>query len=592
MPSPTLQKFITQHALVLAVICLCTSHSTAQDFERYRPRTFPHSNQGSAQFGNNQNQAQGSDKVLVKRLDAVKILDSAKKVNATDAAADARGVSINFEDKTSLVYSDEFRTIVNGYIGGPISLRRLNQLSREIIQFYRKSDQPVVDVQIPEQKITGGTVQIIIVESIIGDVIMESGPYYDPDILKRWISSTYSGSKVYESSITDDLFWLNQSPFRIVGVNLKPGAEAGTTDVVFRSNEVLPWRTYIGYEDSGVRSLDLERLYTGVIWGNAFGRDGMMSYQYTGNAEFDKLHAHSASWQKAFNRDWSTQMSGSWATFSPDLGIGPLAQNGESWQVTSQLVRHLVKDRYVDTSFSIGSDFKSTNNNLEFGGVNVLATGAQLVNIRLGFRSLTRQSDTEYLLLQNDFFVGPGGGLTSEHNAAAFSTIRAATSPDYMYNRFRSQALLDMGDMQLNVRNVGQYAFDRLLFSETLGFGGYDSIRGYDQRVFSADSGWITNIELGPKPIELGTPENPGSLTFYGFFDIGKGYTRDPLPGDINDLFLMSTGMGMRLNLDPSSSLRVDYGHGMEKAPNIRTRDRIHVGFVKQFGPRPQQQAQ
>ncbi len=144
-----------------------------------------------------------------------------------------------------------------------------------------------------------------------------------------------------------------------------------------------------------------------------------------------------------------------------------------------------------------------------------------------------------------------------------------------------------MGDLQLVVRNVAQYSFDRLLFSETLGMGGYDSIRGYDQRVFSADSGWITNIELGPKPIELGNPNNPGSLNFYGFFDAGKGYTRNPQPGEIEDLFLMSTGVGMRLSLNPNSSLRIDYGHGLEKAPGIRTRDRIHVGYVQQFGPRP-----
>ena len=576
------KRFALMACAALLSLGLGSQFSDAQDFERYKPKTLDTPQNNIPQIQSSEIEATGSDKVLVKRLDAIKVLDAAAKVNPQDANAKAKGMILDFADRESLVYSEQFQSILQNYIGGPISLRKLNQLSRDIIQYYRQSDQPVVDVQIPEQKITGGTVQIIIVESRVGDVIMEAGPYYNPDILKKFIGSTYSGSRVYESSIMDDLFWLNQSPFRIVDVDLRPGSVEGTTDVVFHSNEVLPWRAYLGYEDSGVRGLDLERTYAGLVWGNAMGRNGMLSYQYTANATFDKLHAHAATWQKAFNREWSGQLSGSWATFSPTI-LPFLTQNGESWQATGQVFRHLQKNRYIDQSISLGMDYKSTNNNLEFGGVNVLGTGADLVNLRLGFRHLARQDNGDYFLIQNDLFVGPGNGFTAGHNAAAFSTIRAATTPDYIYNRLRTQSRFDMGDMQLVVRNVGQYAFDRLLFSETLGMGGYDSIRGYDQRVFNGDSGWITNVEFGPKPFELAG----GSCNFYGFFDMGKAYTRDPQPGEFNDLFLMSTGLGMRLSLSESSQLRLDYGHGLERAPGIATRDRIHVGYVHQFGPRP-----
>ena len=569
----------------LFLLVLCSgSFSVAQDFERYKPKSLSLSPPPTPQLRKVPIEGEGSDKVLVERLDAVKVVDSAEKVESQNSNADAKGVLLDFEDNSSLVHTDEFQRIIKGYIGGPLSLRRLNQMSRDIIQLYRDSDQPVVDVQIPEQRVTGGTVQIVIIESRIGEVVIESGPFFHPQILKKWIGSTHSGSRIYESSIVDDLFWLNQSPFRMVDVDLQPGSQEGTTDVIFKSNEVLPWRTYVGYEDTGVRSLDLERIYAGIIWGNVFGRDGMFSYQYTGNAELDKIHAHAVTWQKAFNRNWSMLTGASWAGFNPDV-VGALFQNGESWQVTSQMTRHLEKNRYVDLGISAGFDFKSTNNNLEFGGVNVANSNADLVNLRMGYRGLTRNDYGEYFLFQNDFFIGPGTGFTSGHNSTAFNSIRPATSPNYMYDRVRMQGLFDMGDWQLVTRTVGQYAFDRLLFSETIGLGGFDSIRGYDQWVFSGDSGWVSSYELGPKPVDIGCEGD--QMTFYGFFDIGKAYTRNTQPGEFDDLFLMSTGLGMRLTLNQNSSLRLDYGHGIEKAPGIVSRDRIHVGYIRQFGPRP-----
>ncbi|WP_372723199.1 ShlB/FhaC/HecB family hemolysin secretion/activation protein [Novipirellula sp.] len=576
-------------SLLLACFILYaqTHESHAQDYERYKPLTIPSQPAQQTIQPDKLPTVEGSDRELIESLDAVLFLDHNDKVQAEEANADLTGIHYDFDSQHSLIYSQGLTQIVDRYLGSPVTLRKLNQLSRDIILYYRRCGQPVVDVIIPEQKITGGTVQLVVIESRIGSVRVEGGCYFNPCDVAEWIECTRRGSRIRESAIANDLFWLNQNPFRKVDVDLRPGTAEGTTDVVFELTDVCPINAYVGYEDTGVRPLMLERLYTGLLWGNAFGRDATLSYQYTADADFSHLHAHAVSYSEAIDRQWSFQTYGSWAQVAPELGIG-LSQDGESWQAGLGLTRHLIKNQYQDISGSLGFDFKSTNNNLEFGGVNVQDSNADLAQIRLGLRSVKRMRDRQYSLWSIDTFVGPGGGFTSAANTAAMNTIRTGTSPDYIYARGRMERLWDLpSGWDFVARGVGQITSERLLFSETLGFGGFDSVRGYDQRVFSGDSGWITNFELGPEPWRWGYGEQCHTLRAYGLLDAGGAYIEDPVAGETADEFLISMGAGLRLQLGDRGNLRIDYAHGFEPVDGAVSRDRIHIGFVSLFGPRP-----
>ncbi|QEG01933.1 Heme/hemopexin transporter protein HuxB precursor [Stieleria maiorica] len=581
----------TRRAVSLLLACLLISvqadDSRAQNFERYKPLTVPPHAAQQTMRPDELPAVEGSDRQLLESLDAVVILDHNDKVQPDQANAELTGIHYDFDARSSLVYSRGLTQIVDRYLGGPVTLRNLNQLARDIILYYRRCGQPVVDVIIPEQKITGGTVQLVVVESRVGRIRVEGGCYFDPCDMGKWIGCTRRGSRIYESAIATDLFWLNQNPFRKVDVDLRPGEADGTTDVIFEMTDVRPINAYLGYEDTGVRSLMLERLYAGVMWGNAFGRDATLSYQYTADADFAHLHAHAAFYSEPLNRDWSFQTYGSWAGVDPVL-TGGLSQGGESWQAGVGLTRHLIKNRCRDISGSFGFDFKSTNNNLEFGGVNVQNSDADLAQLRVGLRGINRMANRQYSLWSVDTFIGPGGGFTSNANTAAMNTIRAGTSPDYIYARGRLERMWDLpSGWDFVARGTGQITSERLLFSETLGFGGFDSVRGYDQRVFSGDSGWITNFELGPEPWRWGCGDRCHTLRVYGLFDAGEAYVEDPLVGERTDEFLISLGAGLRWKVGDRTNLRVDYAHGFEAVGGAATRDRIHLGFVSLFGPRP-----
>lgn len=580
------QDFLRYCALTLGVVWLCGSQATAQDYRRYAPLAVPRLPVTPQIVVPQPQAAEGSDKILVERLDAIIVLDNPQKVQADNAFADAVGLSFDFADRSSLIHSPGAQQIINRYIGGPVTLRQLNQLSRDLILFYRRNNQPVVDVVIPEQKITAGTVQLVVIESRIGQVRVEGGCYFNPCMLAEQIECTYAGSKVYESAINNDLNWLNRNPFRRVEVDLRPGDEEYTTDVIFQVHDTLPFRTYVGYEDTGVPTLGLERVFAGAIWGNAFGQDGTLSYQYTSDAYFQYLQAHSVSYTRAWDRLWAFTAYGALANVIPDLGP-PFNQDGQSWQVGSGLTRTLARTPNYLESLYFGFDFKATNNNLEFGGDNVATGEAEFIQLNLGYDRYRRINRYEYALFANDFYIGPDGQFSKYMTAEAFSSIRPDTAPGYVYDRMVLERMWlgPAENCQLLTRFTGQLTSERLLFSEMLGFGGFDSIRGYDQRTFNGDNGYFVNLELGPRMWYMGTDRHPSTLRAYAFLDVGTGYTLDPQPGELDQEDFVGTGVGLRYNYDDRLTFRFDYGHACTDVVGLTSNDRVHVGAVYLFGP-------
>ncbi len=465
----------TKIALTL-LVCLqaaCCSSLHAQNYERYKPLDIPRVDPPSADLPDPTDLPNSveDDRVLVDSLDAVVIVDHSDKI-ATDSSIDLlEGIHYRFDCENSLVRRAAIRGLITNKLGQPITLRRINELSRDIIKQYRDCKQPIVDVVIPEQRITGGTLHIVVTESRVGRVVVEPGCFFSECEAARWIECTRPGRKVYEPWIENDLLWMNQNSFYSVGVDFRKGDHPGTTDVIYSIKDRFPLRGYVGVDDSGVETLNFGRFFAGFQYGNAFGRGGSLGYQYTADESFSLLQAHSVNFSQPFNRDYSFLTYGSWAGVSPMLEDG-LNQDGESYQFGSTLTRNLIRTRDRNRSVNAGYEFKATNNNLEFAGTAISNSTADLFQLRFGFNDWIRRNVDEFRAFHFDVFTGPGGGTTAAHSTNAFETLRPGTSPDYVYARMGYERADLIGQSWLiSSRLVGQATSERLLFSETLGLG-------------------------------------------------------------------------------------------------------------------------
>ena len=566
--------------IITILFATVAQQAAAQDFEHYRPKV-PPNHEGVADLPDRPGPVSGSQTTLVDRLEGLVIVDRAEQV--AERLEGVSGLNVHAGAGLNLLRGEAMRRIAARYLGQPVSIYQLNQLAREIIMLYRRNDLPVVDVSVPEQDITTGVVQIVVTEARIGRIMFQGQCYFDPADLCPQVCSS-PGDRIRESVLLEDLRWLNRNPFRTVDLELRPGAQFGQTDVVFNVHDQRPVRAYVGYEDSGTRATNLERLIFGANWGNALWRDDQFNYQYTSSADWQSVQAHSAVYSHAFlNRDVLVAY-GSYA----DLRDEAVNQNlvGRAWLTAfryNKTLRPTVGDNLrFDHRLVAGFDFKQTNTNLEFGGTEVFDGSADVAQMAFGYHAL-RSSEFGYWAVGADVFVSPGG-FSSDNTDAAFQEIRAFAKANYFYSRAYFEGQRDLFcNLLLFGRLTGQVADGNLLPSEQLGFGGYDTIRGFDMRDVNGDSGYIVNLEVRTEPLHPGWLSGwrcEDSLQFLCFYDFGGAMNRQLLPGEPWQTTLAGTGVGMRYSAGQNVSVRFDYGWQVDQIAGDAITERPHVAVV------------
>ncbi len=390
------------------------------------------------------------------------------QADVVQGKVDMTGLRINTSN--GLSQSPEFYRMLEGNLGMPVSMRNLNSIIRDIVRFYRDNDEPVVDVSVPQQDITDGVVQMVLTETRVGQVRVEGPCYFNPQDLVDQVCIS-SGDPIYESWLLSDQRWLMRNPFRSVDLELRPGDMAGTTDVVFNVNDRAPWRYYAGYEDTGNRTTDLERLIFGINWYDAFDRDDQFGYQYTSSPDFQTVQVHSASYSLArANRDILT-IFGSYGQVQAPPVFNPFDTTGVFYHASLRWDRELYSWGCYEHGIQAGVDFKNTNTTADFGGVFVFGSDADVIQMMAGYHGHETTGWGSYHL-GVDLYYSPGY-ISGKNDKAHYQQINARADPRYIYTRGFFESRHDLANCwEFVARVTGQLASTNLLPPETLGSAG------------------------------------------------------------------------------------------------------------------------
>jgi hemolysin activation/secretion protein len=384
---------------------------------------------------------------------------------------------------------------------------------------------------VPEQDVTGGVVQIVVTEARIGRVRVEGSCYFDSQMLLDQLFLC-PGQPIYESVLSEELRWLYRNPFRTVDLELTPGAERGQTDVIFRVKDKCPWRYYTGYEDTGTRQTGLERVFAGVNWYNVFGQDDYFGYQYTADPRFDQFEAHSGFYSKALHNRDILSVYGGFADYTAKIpGFGP--DDGTSWQALARWNRELGRSGNYRHGVQAGFDFKQVDGALEFGPQVVSGTTFDIAQFMLGYSGL-EVDDLGTWSVGIDGYFSPGD-MTDHNTDLRFQLVRAGATADYLYGRaFFERRFWLPRCSEFVYRATGQLSEGSLMPTEQLGFGGYNSVRGYDQYAVVGDSGFFMNFELWSPSIPVRQCGTCDCATLRGlvFYDYGQSYNHSVQPGE------------------------------------------------------------
>lgn len=517
---------------------------------------------------------------LVDRLDGVVLVPTPGDVIPAGIPG-VQGIWHDLED-----FPPKVGNALNGYIGAPVSLASLDQMVRDTIKAYRASDRPVVDVLVPEQDITSGVVQLVVVEGSLGAIRVQGADRAEESHLRRQISIE-KGEVLRSSELMRDLAWMNRSPYRRVDLVYAPGFEFGTTDIILRTNEIDPFSAYWGYENSGNELLGEHRWVGGMTWAEAWGADRTLSYQLTTDLEFDAITSHSAVYSLPLPWRHYLTLLGAYVDSNSvvDIDGTPLSISGESWQFSSRYAVPL-KSVFENTTHEIemGLDFKSSNNNLEFGGADFFDATTHVYQLGLGYNMMA-QGKNGATRIDLTGYLSPGG-IDENNSDEVFQTARADASSEYIYATLGIEHSHRLPkQMTARLRAQGQVSGENLLASEQFGIGGPSTVRGYPTSIARGDQGVLLSAEIYSPTYSLaerfdwrGTNDE---LRFLAFADYASVSNVSAGSGEVDEQNLLSVGVGARYVYDEWLRLRVDVGFPIDETvadPTQVDDVRFHIG--------------
>ena len=463
----------------------------------------------------------------------------------------------------------DFKTLATPFLGKNLTRGGLNQLITQIIVYYRRHDRPIVDVIVPEQDIATGTVQLVILEGHVGKVTVAGNRWFSSEEIRRGLR-VQGGDTIRQSELQSDLDWINSNPFHTTDLVYRPGTALGETDLVLKTQDRFPARLYAGYEDNGNAATGFDRYEAGVNWGDAFhlGLGQQLNYQYTTSGDGDSLRAHAGSY--VIPLPWHDTLT-FFGSYTDTRGLVPplIGITGRSYQISGRFSVPLPTLRDEDTkitykeSVATGFDYKYNKNALEFGS---LPLGGTLYDVDQFVVSYDGTEDDPFgqTTLDDQLFLSPGnwGG---NNNDAAFNAAHTLATSNYIYNTLTLERRTRLpGEWSLVLRGTLQESNGNLAPSEQLGFGGYDTIRGYDEREVNSDEGYIFTTEVRTPTLSVGElcghPEVHDQLQLLAFWDYGAANNHTPLAGEAYETPLSAVGGGVRYSINSYLSVRFDYG--------------------------------
>jgi hemolysin activation/secretion protein len=181
----------------------------------------------------------------------------------------------------------------------------------------------------------------------------------------------------------------------------------------------------------------------------------------------------------------------------------------------------------------------------------------------------------------------PNFPSSNDASDAQFNATRLGSHPNYrLYRVGMNYSRVVAEEWQLRAVFSGQYTNDMLVPGEQFGYGGPDSVRGFNNREVSNDRGYSANFEVYTP--ELGSKFDwrwkDLKARLLAFYDVGYTDRVTPSPGDPIGEFGSSVGIGLRLAAGKSLSLRADLAEVINAAGLQNKRDKmIHASMAIVF---------
>ncbi|WP_420421526.1 ShlB/FhaC/HecB family hemolysin secretion/activation protein [Simkania sp.] len=577
-------KMVLFRLFTLLILSFST-WSFTQDFERIAPKEIPH----DAEAGRvipppiEKREEEGST-LITPKLTGLLLVSSPDDIQQ-EGRTDVEGVQFFHLDVPGHpeILQDE---LTHQAIGKPLTIDDLSKIKSTISTYYRNNNRPVVTVLALEQKVHHGTLQLVVLESHVGDVSFSGNYWFRTNLLKKY-TNYKKGDPIDSVQLSRDLKFMNRNPFRLTNAVLRPGQEVGTTDIEFKTKDRFPFRFYVGGDNTGIDSTGSGRLFVGFNWGDALLQDQQLSYQFTKSTDFGRFFVHTADWKIPFPWKHLLNFFGGYSKIHPKMPFQGMRNTGESYQISGRYIIPLPSSRFYLHEVAAGADYKRTNINLIFSDLTLIGNAAVIAQVALGYEGKYKRKPVT-VDFEGYCFISPGD-IFPNQNDSSYERLRPDAQSTYAYIRTRLVPLIDVFYGTLAIDTRLQLASSNLLSSEQFGLGGFSTVRGYDERDLNTDNAFMLSVEWRTPSFQLFHPHKFKRLTddlkLHLFVDYGVGWNHKRTAPEINT-YLLSVGPGLRYVISPYLTCRFDWGIKLHKLPSI-LRDtsfsKVHFSVIGSF---------
>ncbi len=447
---------------------------------------------------------------------------------------------VDIEGATLLTQQD-MRRYYAEKIGRTVSVAEMFQVAAAIENEYRSRGYVITRALLPEQKIAGGAVRIVVVEGFVSDITFGNDVGAARAQIEALLAPLRDEKPINIATVERRLLLANDLAGIRVRGTLQPSlAQLGAATLVVASerdpidvNLLLDNRNspYTGSNQAVVRaSLNSFTPQAGTVT-----LVGKTAFPYRREHMF--LGAYD---QSIGGNGMTAGVSAFLAKSHPGKNLEPLEVHSEVQSASATTGYPLIRSRH--TNLRIDGTFDYTD--LDTDVLDRAYTKDRLRVVRLGMTF--DRSDAWSGVNAARVSVSQGLDIfgASEARSELLSRYDGRSDFTKIGAQFvRLQALND--NFSLLASAVGQVTWDSLLSSEQIGLGGPEFGRAYDSSEISGDKGIDGALELRYRPLSANEIWN-GSQ-FFVFYDVGKIWnvaTEYP-----QEQSLASAGAGVRMSL-------------------------------------------
>ena len=464
----------------------------------------------------------------------------------------AKIVKVEFSE--SKIFSEsELQDLAAPLLEKPVTIEEIQKVVTDITRCYVLGDYVTSKAYLPPQDLSDGVLKIGLMEGTVGKVKVEGNRWTRTSYIQKRVDNK-EGEILKISDIEKDVIKFNNNNAVKLRVGLNAGEEQGETDITLQTEDPFPFHVAFMTDNQGRQAVGVGRFGAMLAADSLFGfRDRLSFGGYLGRGN----RVGFADYNIPVGR-YGTRLGASVSAGNISVVNGPMRAFGVGGtsQVYSVYVTHPLFDR-IDTNIS------------SYTAANIKHSTSDIADFK--FYDKSTFSVTQGFTARKD--TERGIWYTGHYGSAGFKALSGDT--DFFKYEGNITRLHDFGKGIIGqFRVFGQYSpNDDLPWMEQFQIGGLSTVRGYSEGLLLGKSGYFTSAEImTPLPI---LPKRIGSdklgyiypremIKGAVFWDNGMifPYKADGSSVDSGE-FLMSWGLGLRINIRQDLAARMYWGFGL-----------------------------